>query len=349
MVVTMRIPPVTLTLLLAASSVRAVAHWQLSPDASSALQLDTARVGRKEARLLLLQEEEEERPHSPERRLLQQQQESAHDVKQQQLLGPTVECKSWCAETGVPLQETCTYRPCKQCPDCETLRKVPDCEAGEDDPQVPCVLWATQGECERNPEFMRSSCPASCPAPCHVPELVASAARQHRVGTTQTSVVECKSWCAETGVPLQETCTYRPCKQCKQCETLRKVPDCEAGEDDPQVPCVLWATQGECERNPEFMRSSCPASCPAPCHVPVRVASAARQHRVGTTQTSPHFIFSAPAAAAAATLATTPATDPDADPAAAPAATLAADPDFAPLIDTDAWADYYDGDYHMEL
>ena len=187
MVVTMRIPPVTLTLLLAASSVRAVGHWQLSPDASSALQLDTARVGRKEARLLLLHQEEEERPHSPERRLLQQQQQSAHDVKQQQLLGPTVECKSWCAETGVPLQETCTYRPCKQCKQCETLRKVPDCEAGEDDPQVPCVLWATQGECERNPEFMQSSCPASCPAPCHVPERVASAARQHRVGTTQTS------------------------------------------------------------------------------------------------------------------------------------------------------------------
>ena len=185
--VTMRILP--MTLLLAASTVRAVAHWQLSPDASSALQLDTARVGRKEAhaRLLLLQQEEEERPHSPERRFLQQQQQSAHDVKKQQLLGPTVECKSWCAETGASLQESCSYRPCKQCPDCETLRKVPDCEAGEDDPQVPCVLWATQGECGRNPEFMQSSCPASCPAPCHVPERVASAARQHRVGTTQTS------------------------------------------------------------------------------------------------------------------------------------------------------------------
>ena len=352
--VTMRILP--MTLLLAASTVRAVAHWQLSPDASSALQLDTARVGRKEAhaRLLLLQQEEEERPHSPERRFLQQQQQSAHDVKKQQLLGPTVECKSWCAETGASLQESCSYRPCKQCPDCETLRKVPDCEAGEDDPQVPCVLWATQGECGRNPEFMQSSCPASCPAPCHVPERVASGARQHRVGTTQTSVVECKSWCAETGASLQETCSYRPCKQCPDCETLRKVPDCEAGEDDPQVPCVLWATQGECGRNPEFMQSSCPASCPAPCHVPERVASAARQHRVGTTQTSPHFIFSAPpaaAAAAAATLATTPATDPDTDPAAAPAATPTpaiptADPDFAPLVDTDPGIE---GDYHMEL
>jgi hypothetical protein len=69
---------------------------------------------------------------------------------------------------------------------------------------------------------------------------------------------------------------------------------------------------------------------------------------VGTTQTSPHFIFSTPAAAAAAaaTLATTPATDPDADPAAAPAATPAADPDFAPLIDTDPGID---GDYHGAL
>ena len=43
--------------------------------------------------------------------------------------------------------------------------------------------------------------------------------------------------------------------------TVPRYPPCD---DDPKVEaCASWATSGECDRNPGFMKSSCPKSCDA--------------------------------------------------------------------------------------
>ena len=86
------------------------------------------------------------------------------------------------------------------------------CIPGEDIAGVPCALWATQGECEHIPVFMRSNCAASCPCPTStsVP------------GSSQLSnkVPICKPWCPAHTARLDVKCAFPQCSTCAECDAL---------------------------------------------------------------------------------------------------------------------------------
>ena len=95
-----------------------------------------------------------------------------------------------------------------------------------------CKTWHAQGECERNPQYMREQCAASC-GTCHADKTVTDATDQARDATAGA---------AATGAA-----------------TVKADPSCS----DELGDCTSWAAAGECTANPAFMFTRCASSCNA--------------------------------------------------------------------------------------
>jgi len=105
-----------------------------------------------------------------------------------------------------------------------------------------CKHWARAGECSNNQAYMHRSCADSC------------------------GVCERRQVPAEG--PTPDAAATEPASDGKPAEAG------EAGEwkcADEHPRCAQWAVVGECERNPDFMRSDCPISC-STCETAERMA-----------------------------------------------------------------------------
>lgn len=98
-----------------------------------------------------------------------------------------------------------------------------------------CPQWAAQGECERNPKFMASSCARSCAAQAeaHSPECL------EVVGSGGCSTAD----------------GLRRCRAACLAAARGNL------TEDTEGNCWYWATDGECAANPAWMREHCGRSC----------------------------------------------------------------------------------------
>ena len=102
-----------------------------------------------------------------------------------------------------------------------------------------CPGWTSQGECFKNPAFMRDSCPMSCGI---CPD-----------GTCADKSADCKAWASSGECQSNPTFVMHECPDaCGLCENI-----CQ----DQHEQCSTWAADGNCETNHAYMLSQCPASC----------------------------------------------------------------------------------------
>ena len=132
----------------------------------------------------------------------------------------------------------------------------PSCEDANDD----CEFWASDGECEGNPDYMLENCAMACDA-C-----------VERASSAPTR----KSTERPTKKPTEsprEGPTTKPTMLRGQSERAAADPNtpCEDANDD----CESWASNGECEENPDYMLENCARACdvcvtgaPAPAPAP---------------------------------------------------------------------------------
>jgi hypothetical protein len=104
--------------------------------------------------------------------------------------------------------------------------------------EVPCVLWASQGECKRIPEFMRSTCPAACGCPAPVLKRSPDLADLHSPNMKEKPRIK---------LP-------RP-------ESFQATTPLAPSGPRPVQACAEWAAAGECQANPDYMRTQCLLAC----------------------------------------------------------------------------------------
>ncbi|XP_047475462.1 uncharacterized protein LOC125029551 [Penaeus chinensis] len=102
-----------------------------------------------------------------------------------------------------------------------------------------CEYWAVNGECEKNPLWMKVFCKKSC-LQCEFTTLCDD---NHN---------DCEFWashdqCEENYLWMQVHCK-RSCGRCDECW-------------DANILCPEWANLGECEGNPSYMNRFCRKSC----------------------------------------------------------------------------------------
>lgn len=106
-----------------------------------------------------------------------------------------------------------------------------------------CPGWAEQGECSRNANYMMLHCPRSCETCVNghagIVQVAPSPSDERRRAVAQRL--------AETQAYLRHKVqlSARFLQTCRNHDAL----------------CTHWATLGECERNPDVMRQTCPAAC----------------------------------------------------------------------------------------
>ena len=106
-----------------------------------------------------------------------------------------------------------------------------------------CKDWASNGECDKNPLYMKIHCAKSC--------------NTCSDGSCQDLNKNCEAW-AETG-ECTKTASYMSlyCQQsCGLCEGGTNV-SCH----NLHRYCVAWADDGECEKNPDYMHVYCRKAC----------------------------------------------------------------------------------------
>ena len=100
-----------------------------------------------------------------------------------------------------------------------------------------CAHWADIGECSNNKQFMQQECAASCAQAMGDSSEPAECAKLVQEGRCRSDValVKCRASCFRA---LKANLT-----------------------EDLEGNCFYWATDGECDANPQWMSTSCARSC----------------------------------------------------------------------------------------
>lgn len=118
-----------------------------------------------------------------------------------------------------------------------------DNDACRDD-HVECQTWAASGECDANAPFMLQRCSKACG--------VCFGSKRQVVDAFNDADLD------RFVRKLQETKAY--IEMFQKNETVKVVwKRCETSLTDPR--CADWASQGECDENPSYMRLHCAAAC----------------------------------------------------------------------------------------
>ena len=108
-----------------------------------------------------------------------------------------------------------------------------------------CEMWASSGECDANPDYMRQNCAASCAGAKAKPGGYASQMKRECVGYAR-----------------QGECSRNPAFMLSTCRA-----ECDAWEAenglriDRNARCVEWSLLGKCAEEPARMAAECNTSC----------------------------------------------------------------------------------------
>ncbi len=133
-----------------------------------------------------------------------------------------------------------------------------------------CPVWKAEGECSREPDYMKKHCPVSC----NVGRRKAAHVKPSDTDECKDQSHRCSVWadlgeCEANEVNMKKYCP----KSCNVCdadaqEATEEVEVVEPVEevDDPNCKdlhpnCGFWAGLGECTKNEKYMNANCPKSC----------------------------------------------------------------------------------------
>jgi len=129
------------------------------------------------------------------------------------------------------------------------------CEAEElprcDDLREECGLWADEGECTANPGYMSENCALSC-GECLPTDVDGYGGEDIDLGVDQTLDHHIFS-SVDIQMALYEAKEYLRTTSMKK--SLRD--KCK----NQNVDCTIWALEGECDANPQYMKKHCAPVC----------------------------------------------------------------------------------------
>uniref|UniRef100_A0A0B6ZGY8 Metalloendopeptidase n=1 Tax=Arion vulgaris TaxID=1028688 RepID=A0A0B6ZGY8_9EUPU len=168
--------------------------------------------------------------------------------------------------------------------DCDISKKVTDETCVNLYDSWSCYIWANQGECERNPLYMKQQCAKACQVcggsvktqennfilwPWQWFPMFANMLPKEwtKLGGCKDSYdqIKCKIWqergdCITNKRWMKDNCKST-CNLCSSPETRSEV-NCD-NEYEDNVKCDDWAKDGECSVNTNWMNSKCRKSCEA--------------------------------------------------------------------------------------
>ncbi|XP_060070634.1 zinc metalloproteinase nas-14-like [Ylistrum balloti] len=122
-----------------------------------------------------------------------------------------------------------------------------------------CNVWATQGECQNNADFMNSRCRKAC----RVCGPTAPIGGDGAECIDLFDIGACTKWKANGDCIVNEEWMRQYCNStCGLCDRNASPPgtDCENSfSSDSQ--CEEWARKGECQINPAWMPDNCQKAC----------------------------------------------------------------------------------------
>jgi hypothetical protein len=98
-----------------------------------------------------------------------------------------------------------------------------------------CKRWAENSECSKNPEYMHTYCAKSCQKCVNDPTS----------GSKNLKCFLLKLFYDSTMTNVLLLLDNSPSSRC----------------EDKDRNCPSWASRGECEKNPKYMKKNCPKSC----------------------------------------------------------------------------------------
>jgi hypothetical protein len=98
-----------------------------------------------------------------------------------------------------------------------------------------CKRWAENSECSKNPEYMHTYCAKSCQKCVNDPTS----------GSKNLKCFLLKLFYDSTMTDVLLLLDNSPSSRC----------------EDKDRNCPSWASRGECQKNPKYMKKNCPKSC----------------------------------------------------------------------------------------
>uniref|UniRef100_K1PN08 Metalloendopeptidase n=1 Tax=Magallana gigas TaxID=29159 RepID=K1PN08_MAGGI len=141
--------------------------------------------------------------------------------------------------------------------DCEE-GKAPQFQCRNQDKDWSCSVWAKQGECDRNPRYMKSKCARACGV-CSDAMAADKVVGDQCVNAFPDD--KCKSWkelgdCVANKVWMSQNCK----KACGVCDSSNDSTGTGCSNRQPDKKCDDWAVRGECTVNPRWMARNCQKS-----------------------------------------------------------------------------------------
>lgn len=142
-----------------------------------------------------------------------------------------------------------------QCPEsCNTCEEYAEAYETEEwppctDEEFDCKSWAASGECAYNAEFMTVECRRSCMS-CFVDT--------NQFGTTQSLPPEDDEHFSKTVQVIDDSIEYMKNLWSSSNPDYHRI-NYKCRNMEPE--CSLWAAQGECEENADYMKINCAPAC----------------------------------------------------------------------------------------
>jgi hypothetical protein len=144
------------------------------------------------------------------------------------------------AQEGCDSKFPADKRTADACVIVSTGEKTVDC--ADNDNQ--CAYWVKKGECERNPKYMLKNCQKGC--------KVCSCKKGP--SPEYTACKNAEKTCNEKFPPDKRVAANA--EVCKTADN-QTIFDClDSGKH-----CAYWKSQGECEKNPNYMKAKCKKTC----------------------------------------------------------------------------------------
>ncbi|XP_015775278.1 PREDICTED: coagulation factor VII-like isoform X3 [Acropora digitifera] len=148
----------------------------------------------------------------------------------------------------------CTRNPSYMKINCK--RSCGICTARCEDSRYECSGWANRGACARNPSYMRTYCKKSCGL-CRIASWGSWTSWSVCSKTCGNGLKKRTRTCSKSAAQNGGLACSGSSQQTARCNTQR----CPAVCLDKNNFCSGWAKRGECRSNPAYMLANCKRSC----------------------------------------------------------------------------------------